>query len=97
MSKSHEMPERFARIAESVKAKDRQYFFDHPTQIEYVRQYVPGEAWPCQPECDLVTVIKVTPDCRHKIFHDRPGAKQTGNVKLIISFPNEPTKKGRAG
>lgn len=67
-----EIPEPFFSTIKRVVDDDRQWFKNHPTEQKRVRAFVPGEAWPESPDCQLVTVIKMSGDLRARVFHEHP-------------------------
>ncbi len=62
-------PRKYRRLMERVRVRDRDWFLAHPGESEYVRPYVPGEAWPYhEPEATHVLVRQIVPGFRTKAF-----------------------------
>ena len=58
-------PQHIARLQDRVRERDREYFERHPSETEYLRPHVPGEAWPFEaPEATHVLVTQIVPGFR---------------------------------
>jgi len=70
MTKHIAPPKHIERISKRYMWLDRKYFQVHPEATEYVRPFIPGEAWPVQlePLPDLTRVMKVNGWFRLKQF-----------------------------
>lgn len=62
------IPRRYRRIIEQVRQHDNNYFARHPDETEYIRDYVPGEAWPFFPEGVTHVHVIMDGDLKHRGF-----------------------------
>ncbi|MGD9890118.1 MAG: hypothetical protein AB7R89_11085 [Dehalococcoidia bacterium] len=67
MTQTIRAPRRFRRIIDAVKARDRAYFEQHPSESQYLRPYIPGETWPVLDHGGThVLVTRIAPGIRTK-------------------------------